>query len=115
MREKSSGDLYESVLLSSNVLLPKNHILNTHYTTESKGKLHMDILSYSMFVHELDANKKNIKIENPLQIIANFYDILIFLEENSSVQIIVPFAANEKDFRNHIKLRKVKDKFYPII
>ena len=115
MDKKSSGDLYQTVLLSSNFSLPKNHILNTHYTAESKEKLYMDILSYSIFVHGLDAQKKNITIENPLQIVANFYDILIYLEENSSFQIIVPFAAKEKDFRNHIKIKKIKDKYFPII
>lgn len=105
---KLSGNLYESILKSAQFWLDRKHILNTHYTISVFDKVYLDILTYSKFVHGI-SNSKDIVLEDRLQILANFYNIVIIVKKKEIFHSVVPYSAREEHFRDFIVIAENSD------
>ena len=97
----TSGQFYEAILQSSFFWLPSSHSLNKYFLLSNPDELHSDLLIYLHFSNNLKAHTNGV-IVNPLQTIADLFNIIIYVRKNSHFTTTIPFQANAQDFLHYI-------------
>lgn len=105
---------YEAILRSSQVWLPKNHMLNTHYDVNNSSHLYKDLVTYSRISHKISISEK-IQLVNPLQILANFYNITVCMKKGKYFTYYTPFKAKKEDISHNIFIQMKGTKYYVLI
>lgn len=108
------ANMYEAILESSRLWLPKDHMLNIYYNKSNSNKLYEDLVTYSRISHNIEVSSK-INLMNPLQILANFYNITVHFKKGKYFTQYTPFGAKKNDIINSIFIQKKKEGYYVLI
>ena len=109
----SFPSMYEAILRSSRVWLPKDHMLN-NYDVNNSSYLYEDLVTYSRISHKIDVSEK-IQLVDPLQILANFYNITVYMKKGKYFTYYTPFKAKKEDISHNIFIQMKGREYFVLI